>query len=70
VAIRAPDTAAREQIVVALLAALIVELARLQCDVPEQDLDISLRRMRAVQPTAFSSRCAAARRPFLTTICP
>jgi len=36
-----------EQIVVALLAALTVELAQLQFDVPEQDLDISLRRIPA-----------------------
>lgn len=36
-----------EQIVVALLAALSVELARLEFDVPDQDLDISLRRIPA-----------------------
>jgi fatty-acid peroxygenase len=36
-----------EEIVVALLAALSVELARLEFDVPEQDLDISLRRIPA-----------------------
>jgi fatty-acid peroxygenase len=36
-----------EQVVVALLAALSVELARLEFDVPEQDLDISLRRIPA-----------------------
>jgi fatty-acid peroxygenase len=36
-----------EQIVVAVLAALAVRLARLDADVPEQDLDISLRRIPA-----------------------
>jgi fatty-acid peroxygenase len=36
-----------EQITVALLSALSVRLARLQADVPEQDLSISLRRIPA-----------------------
>lgn len=36
-----------EQTTVALLAALAVRLARLECDVPEQDLSISLRRIPA-----------------------
>ncbi|WP_245177079.1 cytochrome P450 [Geodermatophilus sp. DF01_2] len=36
-----------EQIVVAVLAALSIRLARLQADVPEQDLSISLRRIPA-----------------------
>jgi fatty-acid peroxygenase len=36
-----------EQLTVALLAALAVRLARLDCDVPEQDLSISLRRIPA-----------------------
>jgi fatty-acid peroxygenase len=37
-----------EQVVVAVLAALAVRLARLQVDVPEQDLTISLRRIPAM----------------------
>ncbi|MGY1690438.1 cytochrome P450 [Geodermatophilus sp. SYSU D01105] len=37
-----------EQVTVAVLAALAVRLARLQVDVPEQDLTISLRRIPAV----------------------
>jgi fatty-acid peroxygenase len=37
-----------EQIVVAQLAALVVRLARLEYDVPEQDLTISLRRIPAL----------------------
>ncbi|MFW3172058.1 cytochrome P450 [Geodermatophilus sp. CPCC 206100] len=37
-----------EQLTVAVLAALAVRLARLQVDVPEQDLSISLRRIPAV----------------------
>jgi fatty-acid peroxygenase len=36
-----------EQIVVAVLAALAIRLARLDVDIPDQDLDISLRRIPA-----------------------
>jgi fatty-acid peroxygenase len=36
-----------EQLTVALLSALAVRLARMDVDVPEQDLDISLRRIPA-----------------------
>jgi fatty-acid peroxygenase len=48
-----------EQIVVAVLSALAVRLARLDAEIPPQDLDISLRRIPALPASRIRLRVKA-----------